>query len=691
MFHVYNIFGSHMVLQREREITISGTASPREKIKAAFAGCQAEAVTGENGEWQVSFPPQNASAEPRTLTVWGPAGEEVVFHDILIGEVWVASGQSNMELPVYILPESSAITADAINHPNLRIINLSRTAAAVLATSAFSPRNDIPEKIKWQTANAESVNTMSGIGWYFGCELENLLPGVPIGILHLSLGGSPVEAWTSLLGFERSDEPDFTRQLKEMLKATGENIPGGATERPQEFLDWLTRFRKQAKLQALKHANWNQLNFDDSGWTEKIRPIALKNVGTTLARGSIEIAPEWAGRDLTIALGFSNDCDETFFNGEPIGKTDVDIADYWLHQRGYRVPGRLVRKGKNVIAMRVENHCGEGVIVENCQLYDFGIFAADEPRLIMPLPAAWKIQEEYLADIGRLGARPAVCGVCQKGLATEPAHFPCALYNALIHPWIKYPVRGVIWYQGCANAGDSRYFKRMSNLITDWRIQWNNPQMPFLQIQLAGFENAQTDRAGDESYWRTAAPLELPEFALTREIQFEVAKSTRNGLAAAIDVGEQWNIHPSNKKVPACRLAQVAGHDVYGLNIACRGPEFEHFEVLDDGAVKVFFTHAENGLATSDGKAPGAFALRGEDGKLHWGEARIVENTVIVKADSVRHPSEVRYAFVSYRGDINLLNKEGFPALPFRSNKPEYPTSAANIAQRCNRNDPRGV
>jgi len=256
---------------------------------------------------------------------------------------------------------------------------------------------------------------------------------------------------------------------------------------------------------------------------------------------------------------------------------------------------------------------------------------------------------------------------------------PATLFNGMINPWLKYPVRGVIWYQGCSNAGSADYYPLLKLMIDDWSAQWKDPKMSFLMVQLAGFELQTPSNRLPEDYWRCVPPKNTVEFALTREIQAEMLKFPNIGLAVAMDVGDQSDIHPRDKKTLGFRLAKEAGRVVYGSKELSQGPTFETMKVAG-GIVRVFFKNVGKGLSTKDGKKPGAFAIAGDDKEFVWADAVIAPstgsgqdgNTVIVSSPQVKTPQHVRYAYVSFRGDVNLCNKDGFPAIPFRSDKPDY-------------------
>lgn len=270
---------------------------------------------------------------------------------------------------------------------------------------------------------------------------------------------------------------------------------------------------------------------------------------------------------------------------------------------------------------------------------------------------------EFAVDPAVIGFRPL----------PEPPHssVPATLFSGMIAPWTKFPIRGILWYQGCHNVGESDYYRLHRFLIRDWRSRWNNPAMPFLLVQLAGYANGSPEHPLPDDFWKKQPPINDVSIALTREIQAEMQRLPGVGLATAIDIGEHSDIHPRNKQTLAWRLCREALRVAYGSRELSQGPIFDSMKI-EGNSIRVFFRNVGRGLATSDGNPPGAFAVAGEDGKLAWADARIDGDTVVVSSPTVKAPRIVRYGYVTWRGDLNLCNKNGFPALPFRSDKPFY-------------------
>jgi sialate O-acetylesterase len=239
------------------------------------------------------------------------------------------------------------------------------------------------------------------------------------------------------------------------------------------------------------------------------------------------------------------------------------------------------------------------------------------------------------------------------------------MYNGMVDGWTRLPIRGIIWYQGCTNIGTMRYYPLLKTLIADWRAKWNEPELPFMIAQLAG-----RGYPGQKD-WKNSNPNKPYGNALTRDIQQQMMKLPNVGVACTIDIGKLVGAHPANKQDVGKRLALEAERIVYGKNIVSRGPLFES-ATPENNAIRVTFKYAESGLKTSDGKAPGAFAVAGADKKFVWAQAKIDGKTVLVSSPAVKAPKYVRYAYAGFRGDCNLQNAEGLPAYPFRSDRVDY-------------------
>ena len=383
-------------------------------------------------------------------------------------------------------------------------------------------------------------------------------------------------------------------------------------------------------------------------------------------RRTVTIPAEWAGKELTLSIGAVDDCDETFFNGEKVGATGTSTPNYWSVPRVYKIPGKLVRAGANTIAVRVADMYSNGGLMgpEPLLYLQLGNDKNDRIRL----NGAWKYKVEFKIDTQKLGTRPTPPD--DLSISQSSPHFPATLYNSMVAPWTVYPIRGVIWYQGESNAGAyEEYMKLHPLLIQDWRNKWNNPEMPFLFIQLAAFERHSPSKPGPADFWKNRQPSDS-SWPKLREVQTATLAIPNTGMAVAIDVGNPFDIHPADKQTLGYRLGKEAERICYGSREISAGPLYERMTV-EGNKVRLFFKNTGSGLVAKDG-APASFAIAGKDGNFVWADAKIDGDTVLVWSDKVKEPVEVRYAWAGYPGNANLYNKEGFPASPFRTAKPDY-------------------
>lgn len=654
-FALYRVFTSHMVLQRERPIVISGIAEPGNAVDVAFAGKSRNAVAGPDGEWHAEFPAM-AAGGPHTLTVSGAVGcESLMLEDILIGEVWMCTGQSNMEMPVFSdNPFCRTLNAEEelkhANYPRIRLYNS-------MVTRRLAPNGPLKDEtgLGWQVCNAKTAADFSACGYFFGRQLLQDLD-VPIGLIATAWGGTDITAWISRKKFEAAHWLPFYDSPDEQKRAWNAQR---TTEHFKAVLDWLERF------DSCGHANpnWLTLGFDDFGWKNPSGPTAVLSApGRYVCRLNFDFPVDFVGRELLLDLGSINDVDKTFFNGEPVGSTGMETPAYWNADRKYTVPGSCVRSGRNCIAVVVDNHCGTGSVnIRELKITASGTTFKVQPECrinpVFILPPDFPKRP----DVPSAGADR-----CPDG-----SNYPSTLFNAMLNPWFRYAVRGTIWYQGCNNNGEFTYYPLHKMLIDDLREHWHNPEMPFLLVQLAAFQVHSPENRRNDAEMDALPFSEFSPYALTREIQAEMPRARKQvGMVVAFDRGDHSDIHPRDKQTLGFRLARKAENMVYGRQAICDGPEFAGFR-LERKQLRVFFRNTGSGLTTADGKAPTGFVLGDRFGFLFRAAAEIDGDTVVLTCDKIQEPQRVRYAFTNYC-KVNLINKEGFPAIPFRSDKPDY-------------------
>ncbi len=649
-FRVYNVFTSHMVLQRERPIRISGNADPGGLVKVAFAGREETACADASGEWVAVFPPMSAGGE-YAMRISGAAGTPPLeLTDILIGDVWFCSGQSNMQMPVgndeadpfFRAGNYREILADA-DRPRIRLYNcewrISPDMVHVDETGAG-----------WQRCGRETLAVFSACGYLFGKYYQQETD-VPVGLISCNWGGTDIEAWISAEKFRQyglspvsSDEAGVLEEWNKLM-----NTRGG-----MELAEWMKRFDAQGHPSDAELAT----DFDDSSWSPT---AAFPLPGRYLCRLTFEMPEELAGEELELALGVIDDADQTYFNGVKVGATGIETPMYWSVSRVYRVPAELSRKGRNCVALVVDDH------------FNYGIAETGSITLIRrgtPVTVSVRCRCRTIFRLGDdFPVRPPIYMPVQR--TRNDPNYPSTLFNGMVYPWFRYNIRGCIWYQGCNNSGAYDYWRLHQMLIEDWRERWHDDAMPFLLVQLAAFhEHRPADRLSDE-FVDALPPPEYPPMAIIREIQGEMPGLMEHvGMITAFDCGDHSDIHPRDKETLGRRLAQKAVAMIFGGDRICDGPEFDGMRI-EGQDIRVFFKHTGSGLTTSDGLPPRGFAAAGQDGVLHWMDAVIEGDTVLVKGGVLGVLQRVRYAFTGYCR-VNLCNREGWPALPFRSDKPDY-------------------
>ena len=662
VFSLYRVFSSHMVLQRERPIVFSGKAEPKKAVLVEFAGRKIEAVAGESGEWRAEFPAMPAGG-PHVLTVSGAEGcEPVVFDDILIGEVWMCTGQSNMEMPIdsanpFFRVSNPGEVLSSAGNPNIRLFN-------AMLTRRLAPNEPLDDVSGpgWRICDAKSVADFSACGYFFGVELEKDLK-VPVGLIATAWGGTDIASWISARKFEEKHwTPLRDSDTEAEAKAWAE---WANSEEHRALCDWLEKF----ECCCDSGEEFAEPEFDDSGWEECGESVTLPRPGRYVCRICFDLPENAAGKELALRLGYINDVDRTWFNGELIGSTNVDQPGFWMLLREYTVPGRCVRAGRNCITVIADDHYATGGICTAELELSLG------GKRIRIEPVRRFLTVSVLPDDFPL--RPAIPSVGANRSPNGP-NCPSTLFNAMLNPWFRYAVRGTLWYQGCHNNGEFTYYPLHKMLIDDMREHWNDPEMPFLLVQLASYVQHQPENRLADAVVDAMPFEEYPPFAIVREIQAAMPRARKGvGMIVSFDCGDHSDIHPRDKRTLGFRLARKAEVMVYGKEVPCSGPEFAGFR-QEEHAVRIYFRNTGSGLMTTDGEPPKGFVLGDRTGKLYPAEAKIEGDTVVVTSPRVSEPQRVRYAFTGFCR-VNLVNREGFPAVPFRSDAVDYEQMFADL------------
>lgn len=612
------VFADHMVLQRKAPLRIWGLARPGQLVHVAVAGQQVGTRAGADGRWLARLAPLEAGG-PYELRVSAGA-EQRRLTDVLVGDVWIAAGQSNME---WLLADTTNAAADIATAglPQIRHAKMPHRVS-------LAPLRDAPP-LQWDVSSPATAGQFSAVAWHFARRVQ-AETGVPIGLLNLSWGGTHVETWTSPRA--AASDPD----LAEVVRAT-----------PADNASFVQRHREQMEAQIRRFQGSEPSStagadpaLDDSAWPALNAPQVWETQGLpgldgrVWLRRHVTLTAAGAAGAATLHVGRVDDCDDTFVNGQPVGQTCG-----WDQPRAYALPAGLLHEGDNLVAVRVTDTGGDG-----------GIHGpATELRLDTatgsnPLAGRWQAHVE------------AVQAITEPG----PNDLPSLLFNGMVSPFTPFAVRGVIWYQGETNAPRAaRYAQAFPRLINDWRSQWRDQGqkglMPFYFVQLSSF----------------GPRPPLPEgsaFAELREAQRQTLKLPGTGMVVSIDVGDANDIHPRDKRTVGERLARVALANSYDKPMPFRGPTLKSSRMLPDGRIELRFTDVAGGLATHGGGPLLGFALAGEDQRFLPARAEIVgRDRVQLSSDAVRRPAAVRYAWGDTPLEANLVDGAGLPATPWRS------------------------
>lgn len=631
---LHALFSDHMVLQRDASVPIWGWAEPGETVTVSPDWADAvEVEAAETGRWTASIRTPDAGG-PSTMTI-STSDTTITIRDIVFGEVWVGSGQSNMEMPLSGWPpndliEGSETEIATADFPMIRMFTVERTVS-------LTPKDDV--KGRWVVASPETVAGFSATAYFFAKALHAGLD-VPVGIIHSSWGGTPAEAWVpptelaSVSGFETVNE-QFANAEADMAA----------------FQGWVSTLRLvtdsvNADLsfgdEALAAAD-----LDVSMWSTMPVPQSLEQTLPAFD-GAVWYRTEFtfdgsSTEGWTLHLGPIDDIDATYLNGVKIGGYETD--GHWQTLREYPIPAELLKKGTNVIAVRVIDLRGGG-----------GFYGGDAPELRrsrerISLAGNWHYKPVAMVADG--GFRVFGDGAASyesmpdAGLQLSP-NSPSMLFNGMIAPLIPYAVKGVIWYQGESNVGRGKQYETLfPTLIKTWRNRWGLGELPFYFVQIAPFKYGETEPS-------PAAEL--------REAQRLTLALPNTGMVVTSDIGNPTNIHPANKKDVGGRLALWALSRTYGQNLTYSGPLADRAE-FSGRQVTVHFLHAESGLMAKGGPLTD-FELAGADGVFHPANAVISGETVVVRSAKVSQPVTIRYAWRE-AAQPNLFNKEGLPASGF--------------------------
>jgi len=603
-----------MVLQRDVQLNVWGWADPGEKVTVRFDGKHYFTQADASGNWAVKMDPHKAGG-PYLLEV-----NEIILRDVLVGDVWLLSGQSNQETPVERLVDRYPEIPLSNNHM-IRLYKVpTQETPGVL-------HEDTPEGERWHSAVASDVMNWKALAYFYAVEAYEKT-GIPQGMLVSSLGGSAIESWVA---------EEYLLQIPELAqqKKAADDAAAAAAEAAD-------------KGQAGK---WEREDLDDSDWATVQEPNYLSTSkigrGVVWFRKTVDIPASMDGRHAVIYMGRLVDGDQVYVNGVLVGQTS-----YFGPPRKYNIPAGVLHQGKNVVTVRLTANAGDAGFVPDKPYKIVG----DEA--VIDLTGEWKYKVGQAAAQRPMGGAPGFGGGF--GGSFTPRFTGAGLYNGMIYPLRNYNFAGVIWYQGESNAGKAdAYVDLLTKLITNWRELFQDPDMPVLICQLPNYMD-KYDHPTDS------------DWARLREAQLKVSQTVDNtALAVCYNTGEYNDIHPLNKKDLAKTLFIDARKLYYKEKVLASGPVYQSMKV-DGNKIIITFSSVGGGLKVNGGGALKHFAIAGEDRNFVWANAVIKGNTVIVSSPEVTAPVAVRYAWADNPDDANLINKEGLLASPFRTDDWEY-------------------
>ncbi len=623
------ILRDSMVLQRGQEVNIWGWGDKGENVTVQFQNKTYQAQTDEKGKWKIELPPMKAGG-PYQMVIEG--NNKIVLQHILIGDVWLCSGQSNMVHQMKLHSVRYAGEIAKAGNPEIRQFWIPQTV------NLQAPDEDLSKGF-WKEANPENVRDFSAVAYFYAKKLYKKYH-IPIGIINASVGGTPIQAWMSKEGLK-----DFPVFLKEIKRNKDSAFIERMRKRKMASYQW---HLKKEDIGITGMLPWYNLSYNSSEdvWRRIGLPgywedQGVKNLnGVVWYRKEIDVPASMVNKPAKVFLGRIVDADYLYINGHLINHTT-----YQFPERRYVIPKNILNPGKNLFVIRVINYSGKGG------------FVPDKPYCLISGKDTVDLKGYWKYKIGDVFTPERV----QKKTVNFTVHYqPTALYNGMIAPVTNYTIKGIVWYQGAANTGNPlKYARLQPALIADWRSHWKEGDIPFLYVQLPGY--------GDYSY--------LPEesnWAQFRKSQLQSLSVPNTAMVVTIDLGEWNDIHPDRKKPVGNRLALAAEKLAYGDQIVASGPILQSAKVKGNRII-LSFNHVGRGLIFKDssyvtpssGEWKSAFAIAGADKKFVWAKAQIKNDKIIVHSVKVKDPKYIRYAWADNPVNPDLYNKEGLPASPF--------------------------
>lgn len=627
-----SFFTDNMVLQQQTTVKLYGTSSPLKQVSVCIGwdGKKYETRSDEKGEWSLNVQTPKAGG-PYELTF--SDGTKLVLKNILIGEVWFCSGQSNMEMPLDGWGKIMNYQQEIANadFPSIRLLQVRHAVD-------FVPQTDAGIDFGWEECTPSSIPGFSATAYFFARKLWEELK-IPIGLVHSSWGGTPAEPWVSYEGLKKVNN---YRTYAEKMSAMSDGKKNTNEIFQQEYRKWMDNLSPLDKGMKDGKAVWATTDYNDNQWKSMNVPGYWETQGLegfdglVWFRKEIRIPSAYQGKTLELSLSRIDDDNVIYFNGTEIGSTTgVD------KERRYAVPGELVKSGSNLIAIRVLDTGGEGGFAGVPESLDIRY----GKKRIVALAGEWKY------NVGASGQK------LQPFYASKPQITPLtpgALYNAMVHPFINFPIKGFIWYQGEGNEGRAyEYTDLFQALINDWRQKWNNQTLPFYFVQLAAF--------------REASLIDVnAKWPYVREAQSAALALSHTGMAITTDIGDEKDIHPKNKQEVGRRLALLALRDTYNKQTTdASAPVYDTYRI-EGNTIRIRFKDLGNGFR-KEASLKG-FAIAGTDHQFYPAEAHFDGDEIIVHSAQVSLPAAVRYGWAD-SPICNLFSTSGLPISSFRTDR----------------------
>jgi len=623
------VVSSNMVVQRNSEARVWGWATPGEKVTLTFRGQVVKTKADKNGQWLLKFTPGEAGG-PFSMSVKGK--NEIILDNIMVGDVWVCSGQSNMEWPLKRAANGEAEARKA-DFPNIRFFYVQQRTSVV-------PLDEVGPA-QWQVCSPVSAPDFSAVGYFFGKKVH-LETGVPIGLINTSWGGTMVETWTSREAAET--DPVQKKWIEGLQQFDANKMAEEQAKIFKIYREELTR------VQAADYQHEYLVpEYDDKQWVTMPQPGLWEEHpgfegfdGIVWYRKTFEVPEKFNVNKAILLLAKIDDTDVVWINGKRVGET----FNQYAQNRKYEIPAGILKAGANTLVVRIEDYLGGGGI--------YGLeeeMALTDGTISIPLAGLWKVVKDPVpAPRNPLVIQPS---------ALQPNQFPTLLFNAMIHPLVKFAIKGAIWYQGEANADALqqalKYEKQFQLMISDWRKHWQVGDFPFYWVQLANFK-AETQKPRIENW------------PFLREAQANTLALKNTGQACIIDIGEANDIHPRNKVDVGNRLAFNALRFDYGKEVVFHGPRKSEVVFKGNQALVIFETGGGPLVVKNKYGYINGFAVAGKDKVFHYAAAEIIdEQTVKVSSRSADPIEAVRFLWADNPGEVNLYNPAGLPAEPFRT------------------------